>query len=64
MKKQNIWLAGAGAVLATAAGLFLINRRRRQAGSEKPPRNAPQLRIQNPGDQSDFRTAPSESGLG
>ena len=57
-----IWV-GIGAALATLATLLLI-RRKAEASSEKPPRKAPQLDIKNPGDQSEFTTAASESELG
>ena len=56
-----IWF-GIGAAVATLATLFLI---RKKAGSaEKPPKKAPQVPIQNPGEQSEFTTMASESELG
>jgi len=61
MKKKHILLIGLGAALA-AAGLLLWSRVKEE--KEKPPRKAPQVPVNNPGDQSDFPNAASESELG
>jgi LPXTG-motif cell wall-anchored protein len=63
MKKKNIILIGIGAALATAATVFFIRKKKPNAG-EKPPANAPQLSIGNPGEQSEFTTQASESEIG
>ncbi len=62
MKKKHVLLIGIGAALAAAASYFLL--RRRNAGTEKPPKNAPQVKVNNPGDQSEFPKAASDSELG
>jgi hypothetical protein len=63
MKKKTLWIAGAGALLAAVAGWLWV-RSRQEKNTDIPPRNAPQLPIENPGDQSEFLTSPSESELG
>ncbi len=63
MKKKNILLIGLGAALTTAAAIFII-RKRKSNDNEQPPKNAPQLDLENPGDQSDFPKSASESELG
>lgn len=63
MKKNQQLLIGLGAALvAAAAALYFFNRK--GSGREKPPKKAPQLPIENPGDQSEFTTAASESEMG
>jgi hypothetical protein len=62
MKKNMIWI-GIGAALATAAAIFFL-KAKKEGRSERPPKNAPQLKIDNPGEQSDFITAANESELG
>jgi LPXTG-motif cell wall-anchored protein len=63
MKKKNIIIAGIGAALATAATIFFL--KKKKTGQEnKPLKKAPQLSIENPGEQSDFTTAASESEIG
>jgi LPXTG-motif cell wall-anchored protein len=62
MKKKNIFLVGTGAVLATAATFFFL--RKRNHREEKPSKKAPQLNVQNPGEQSEFTTAASDSEIG
>ena len=63
MKKKNLLWVGIGAALATAAALFLVNRNKKEE-NKKPPKNAPQVPVENPGDQSDFPQSASESELG
>ena len=46
------------------AAFFNNQRRKALRGNDNPPRNAPQLPIENPGDQSEFPKAASESELG
>jgi len=54
---------GIGLALAAAATVFFINKKK-NGQSEKPPKKAPQLDIENPGDQSEFATSPSDSEIG
>lgn len=63
MKKKNIILVGIGAALATAATFFFL-KKRKNGDEEKPPKKAPQLEVENPGDQSEFPKSASESELG
>ena len=64
MKKKTIWLIGMGTVLATTAALFFLKRRKGPTDTEeKPPKNAPQLDVQNPGEQSEFPSMADESEL-
>ncbi|MGN6400528.1 MAG: LPXTG cell wall anchor domain-containing protein [Flavisolibacter sp.] len=61
MKKKNMLLIGIGTVMAAAAFFFL---KKRNDKEEKPSKKAPQLDVQNPGEQSEFTTAASESEIG
>ena len=61
MKKKNMLLIGIGTVMAAAAFFFL---KKKNDKEEKPPKKAPQLDVQNPGEQSEFTTAASESEIG
>jgi LPXTG-motif cell wall-anchored protein len=63
MKKKNILWIGIGVALAAAAAIFFINKKKNDQ-SEKPPKKAPQLDLENPGDQSEFITSPSDSEIG
>lgn len=55
----------AGMLSAWAAGLILLFVMKKKASKEeRPPKNAPQLDIENPGNQSEFITTASESELG
>ena len=54
-------MTGVAAALAAAAAYFIIWRTNN--GKEKPPRKAPQLHIQNPGEQSEFPSSPEESQM-
>ncbi|HEX2608402.1 MAG TPA: LPXTG cell wall anchor domain-containing protein [Flavisolibacter sp.] len=62
MKKKNLVLLLLGA--AVAAGATFLWLRKREGTTEKPPKKAPQLDLQNPGDQSEFMTAPGDSEIG
>jgi LPXTG-motif cell wall-anchored protein len=55
-------LIGIGSALTAAAAFFFW--KRKQDDKAKPPKKAPQLKVENPGDQSEFTTAPSDSELG
>lgn len=63
MKKDTLIWVGIGAALASIATVLLL-RRNRNSNTEKPPKKAPQLDIENPGDQSEFTTAASASEMG
>ncbi|WP_121353768.1 hypothetical protein [Flavisolibacter nicotianae] len=58
MKKNEILVAALGGLIA-AAGLYLLWNRNRYHG-DKPPAKAPQLELDNPGEQSEFPSAPHE----
>jgi hypothetical protein len=62
MKKKYVLIAGIGAAVITA--ITLLIRKNRVGNGERPSKKAPQLPIQNPGDQSEFISSPSESELG
>ena len=65
MQKKNIVIAGIASLVAIAATAYLVIRRQNRAKEETPPKNAPQLPINNPGDQSDFPAGPTgETELG
>lgn len=66
MKNKNIWMIATGAVAALAGGLVFIKKKKaeKEIGTGKPPKDAPQLNIQNPGSQDDFPTAARESEIG
>ena len=63
MSNKNKWLIAIGGALAVAATLFFV-RKKQNSGSEKPPKKAPQLNLENPGSQDDFPKPPMESELG
>jgi hypothetical protein len=63
MKKKELVLIGIGAILASAAAIILIQLSQKE-GEEKPSKKAPQVPVDNPGDQSDFPNAASESEVG
>ncbi len=64
MKKDTkIILGAAAALLSVVAGVLLLRRNKTQK-ADKPPKKAPQLDIENPGDQSEFTTAASASEMG
>jgi hypothetical protein len=62
-KKETLELGLAGLVGAVAGLLIALNTKKKE--ENRPPRSAPQLPIQNPGDQSEFPSAPEgERDLG
>lgn len=63
MKKKNLLLVGIAVALAIVAVIFLVRKRKADKG-EIPPRKAPQLSLENPGEQSEFITSASESEIG
>lgn len=55
-----------GVVAALAGGLLFIKKKKEtnKTETDKPPKDAPQLNLQNPGTQDDFPKAASESEIG
>ena len=62
MKNKNV-LVGIAALVAAAVALFVVRKKKANA-TEKPPKKAPQLPIQNPGSQDNFPTSAVESEIG
>ncbi len=62
MKKNNKILIGIGVALATVAVFFF--QKKKKGLDNLPPKKAPQLHIDNPGEQSEFTTSASESEIG
>lgn len=60
MKRKMLFGIGLVGLLGAAASLFLAAKRRKDRHEDTPPEGAPQLHLQNPGDQSEFPTAPEE----
>ena len=63
MKNKNKWLMAMGSLVAIGASLFLIMKKKNKH-EEKPPKEAPQLHIENPGTQADFPSSATESEVG
>ena len=65
MKKKNIIVAGIASLVVVATTALLVVRRRAKQKGANPAKKAPQLPINNPGDQSDFPAGPTgETELG
>jgi hypothetical protein len=62
MKTKHWIMVGAAAVVGAAVALWLIDHDRSDA--EKPRKGVPQTPLNNPGEQSEFYTAPGESEIG
>jgi hypothetical protein len=62
MKKKDVLILGIAAGLATATAIFFFLKK--EEGTGKPPKKAPQVPVDNPGDQSEFTTSASESEIG
>jgi hypothetical protein len=62
MKQKNMLRAGTAAAIVALVGVigYFLQRN----SGKKPARKAPQTPLNNPGDQSEFTTAPSVSELG
>ena len=58
MKKRDSIIVSVALLLAAAAGFYMIWKRSQK--DEEPPKGAPQLDVNNPGDQSEFPIAPEE----
>lgn len=63
MTNKNKWLIGIGSLVAVAASVFFV-RKKKTYTPEKPPKGAPQLHIENPGTQAEFPTSATESEVG
>lgn len=63
MNNRNKILIGVGVALATIAAMFFFLKKNDNT-TEQPPKKAPQLPIDNPGEQSEFTTSASESEVG
>jgi hypothetical protein len=65
MKKKNILIASVASLALIATTAYLVVRRRSVKNEDIPPKGAPQVPINNPGDQSNFPAGPTgESELG
>jgi hypothetical protein len=65
MKKKGLSLLTITGLIAAATGLYLALKRKTGPRKDAPPKAAPQLDIDNPGDQSEFPAAPqNERDLG
>ena len=53
-----------GIMLASGAAAAYLLLQEKKNGGEKPPKNAPQLDIDNPGTQADFPSSATESEVG
>jgi len=60
---NTVWYIVGGLVAGVAAGYWLWQCSRNK-NQEKPPRRAPQLKLENPGSQDDFPKPPMESEVG
>ena len=59
MKKKNILIASIASLVVIAATTFLVIKRKSESHGNLPPDGAPQLDLDNPGDQSAFPAGPS-----
>jgi hypothetical protein len=65
MKNKDLLVLGIAGFIGAAAGLSIARKKRNSQPGDKPPKGAPQVKISNPGDQSEFPAAPeSERDLG
>ena len=63
MEKKNFLPIGIGAALAIAVTFFFIRKKKKNA-DENRPKKALQLKIENPGEQSEFITTATEPEQG
>lgn len=59
MGKKTFAGIGLAGLIGAATALWLV-KKRKQKGESTPPKKAPQVPIDNPGDQSEFPSAPEE----
>ncbi|RYY66920.1 MAG: hypothetical protein EOO12_02725 [Chitinophagaceae bacterium] len=62
MKTKHWILLGAGVAMGAALAWWLLEHNKSE--DEKPPKGAPQIPLDNPGDQSEFQVSPGESAIG
>lgn len=60
MKKRDLLVLGVAGLVAAAAGLYMALKRKQERQEDTPPKQAPQLHLDNPGDQSEFPAAPHD----
>lgn len=58
MKNRELFVVSTAALIATTVCIYIMKRRKVQSAG-KPPKTAPQLKVDNPGDQSEFPTSPT-----
>lgn len=59
MSKKKLLGIGLAGLIGAATAVMLVRKKKNETAGA-PPKAAPQLPIQNPGDQSEFPTAPEE----
>ena len=65
MKKKNVIIGGIASLVVVATVAYLVVSKRAKQQGQQPSKRAPQVPINNPGDQSDFPAGPTgESELG
>lgn len=64
MNKGTKWMVGIAVLLGIIAGAGAYLVLEEQKLGRKPPKNAPQLELDNPGTQADFPSAATESEVG
>jgi hypothetical protein len=57
-------VVGVLSTLGAGLALLFVTREKGKQASNRPPRNAPQLHLENPGSQDDFPKPPMESEIG
>ncbi|HWJ90481.1 MAG TPA: hypothetical protein VNR87_05180 [Flavisolibacter sp.] len=63
MNKKTMIALGIGAAIAATTAIYVVLKNKK-GHSEKPPKKAPQVPVNNPGEQSEFATMASESEIG
>ncbi len=64
METKNKWLIGLGSVLMVGvAASLIIFRGKKNDLHEKPPTGAPQLNIENPGNQDEFPSSTTQEEM-
>jgi hypothetical protein len=59
MRTKDLFALGAAGLAGAIAATLLVGvKKRKNEVKDTPPQAAPQLNIQNPGDQSEFPSAP------
>jgi hypothetical protein len=58
MKTKNLFVVGVAGLIAAAAGLYIALKEKNRRSGNVPPKAAPQINIDNSGDQSEFPKAP------